>query len=167
MEPFFFFNFLDFYGRFFFHYVFVSFKYTFENALFSWVARICLMSLARFSCVFDLYKSHFVTENQGSQPEHVNSLPVLCLKGSCQVSKKQERSCASNTICLLWLLLFSNSLIGCVSRRTCESHRPLHLSLCACPPFWKLDLERTSHMHAPKNEGPDKGCCKRRIYTSL
>ena len=34
------------------------------------------MSVARFSWVPNLYNIHFLIENQGSQPDHVNSHPV-------------------------------------------------------------------------------------------
>ena len=51
--------------------------HSFENALlggchFSRVARICLMSVARFSWVPNLYNIHFLVENHRPQPDPVN-----------------------------------------------------------------------------------------------
>ena len=55
--------------------------HSFENALlggchFSRVARIGLMSVARFSWVPNLYNIHFLVENHRPQPDPVNCHPV-------------------------------------------------------------------------------------------
>ena len=61
--------------------------HSFENALlggchFSRVARLGLMSVARFSWVPNLYNIHFLVENHRPQPDPVNSHPVSDLISS-------------------------------------------------------------------------------------